>query len=85
MAVGTPVVCTDVGAMPEYVVDGKTGFIVPPGDTDHLRSRLELLLGDAELASEMGRAGAEHVRQYAWDHVAAGVAAEYRRMTSDVG
>jgi glycosyltransferase involved in cell wall biosynthesis len=84
MAVGTPVVSTDVGALPEYVVDGATGFVVPPGDTDRLRSRLELLLGDRKLASEMGRAGVEHVQQYSWDRVAAGVAAEYRRVTSVV-
>jgi glycosyltransferase involved in cell wall biosynthesis len=82
MAVGTPVVCTDVGALPEYVVHGTTGFVVPPGDKDQLRSRLELLLGDPKLASEMGRAGIEHVQQYSWDRVAAGVAAEYRRVTA---
>lgn len=79
MATGTPVVCTEVGAMPEYVVEGVTGFVVPPNDKDQLRDRLERLLGDQMLAAEMGRAGAAHVKQYSWDNVAAGVAAEYGR------
>jgi glycosyltransferase involved in cell wall biosynthesis len=79
MAVGTPVVCTDVGAMPEYVVDGVTGFVVPPNDKDQLRARLEQLIEDPKLGSEMGRAGNAHIQQYSWDRVAQGVAAEYRR------
>lgn len=79
MATGTPVVCTEVGAMPEYVVEGVTGFVVPPNDKDQLRDRLERLLGDQSLAAEMGRAGAAHVKQYSWHNVAAGVAAEYGR------
>src|SRR5439155_708239 len=37
MAVGTPVVCTLVGGMPEHVQDGVTGFIVPPNDPATLR------------------------------------------------
>jgi glycosyltransferase involved in cell wall biosynthesis len=80
MAVGTPVVCTSVGGMPEYVVDGITGFIVPPNDSNSLRERLQLLLGDSKRARSIGRAGHEHVQQFTWEHVAEGVAAEYGRL-----
>jgi glycosyltransferase involved in cell wall biosynthesis len=80
MAVGTPAVCTNVGGMPEYMVDGVTGFVVPPNDPSQLRDRLQQLLSDQSLAAKMGRAGREHVQQYSWDQVAGGVAAEYQRL-----
>ena len=85
MAVGTPVVCTDVGGMPEYVVDGVTGFVVPPNDPRQLRDRLERLLGDENLAAAMGRAGHDHVQQYSWEEVGNRVLAEYRRMLQAMG
>lgn len=80
MAVGTPVVCTNVGGMPEYVVEGTTGFVVPPNDKDALRDRISRLLSDHELAATMGRAAREHVLQYSWDQVAQRVEAVYREL-----
>jgi glycosyltransferase involved in cell wall biosynthesis len=80
MAVGTPVVCTDVGGMPEYVAADETGFIVPPNDPPAIRAKLELLLGDPKLAAAMGRAGRDHVQQFSWHNVAAKVAEEYARL-----
>jgi len=85
MAVGTPVVCTKVGGMPEYVLDGKTGYVVPPNDASALRARLDVLLGDRRLAASMGTAGHEHVHQFTWQNVADGVAAEYSRLARDGG
>jgi len=81
MATGTPVVCTAVGGMPEYVVDGTTGCIVPPGDPAALRGAILKLLDDPALAAEMGLAGNRHVQQFAWANVAAGVAAQYALLT----
>jgi glycosyltransferase involved in cell wall biosynthesis len=80
MSVGTPVVCTNVGGMPEFVRDGVTGFVVPPNDSAALRRRLDELLGDPQLASRMGRAGHEDMAQYSWDSVARRISAEYARL-----
>ena len=80
MAVGTPVVCTNVGGMPEYVPDGATGFIVPPNDTSAMRGAIKRILDDPPAARRMGRAGHEHVQQYSWRSVAATYADEYRRL-----
>jgi glycosyltransferase involved in cell wall biosynthesis len=82
MAVGTPVVCTSVGAMPEYVVDGVTGFIVPPNDSASLRDCLLRLLSDKSLASSVGHQGHEHVQKYSWDRVAQSVFDEYEQLLS---
>jgi glycosyltransferase involved in cell wall biosynthesis len=57
MSVGTPVVATRVGAVPEIVVDGKTGFLVPPGDPEAMAEKLILLLENKTLAKEIGEAG----------------------------
>ncbi len=80
MAVGTPVVCTDVGGMPEYVEDGATGLVVPPNDSGALRNAIRRLLDDPALARRMGLAGHDHVQQYSWRSVAAQVRAEYERV-----
>jgi glycosyltransferase involved in cell wall biosynthesis len=82
MAAGTPVVCTKVGGMPEYVDDGKAGFVVPPNDPGAIRAKLDLLLGDSKLAAAMGRAGHDHVQEFSWQRVAEQVAAEYSRLAS---
>lgn len=61
MAASLPVVATAVGGVPEVVVDGETGLLVPPRDAAALAAAIERLLGDPELAAKMGRAGRERV------------------------
>ena len=71
MACGTPVICTEVGAMPEIVEDGVTGFVVPPNDPRSLGEKIRYLLDNPELGKQMGRAGREKVlRTFTWDNVA---------------
>lgn len=63
MACGRAVVATDAGDVPNLVVDGKTGFVVPRGDETALAKRIANLLEDQELSRQMGDAGrlrAEH-------------------------
>ena len=80
MSVGTPVICTEVGGMPEFVRNGVTGFIVPPNDPVALRRRLLQILDDPAGAARMGAAGHDHVKQYSWDAVAHTLLAEYTRL-----
>ncbi len=58
LASGRPVVASAVGGIPEQVLPGKTGLLVPPGDAQALAGALRTLAGDAELRSEMGAAAA---------------------------
>lgn len=55
MAMGLPVISTTVGAIGEIIVDGRTGFLVQPGDVDALRAHLRELIADPELRALMGR------------------------------
>jgi glycosyltransferase involved in cell wall biosynthesis len=57
MAAGLPVVATDHAAIPETVLDGVTGFIVPKRAPDALAERIERILSDATLRGRLGREG----------------------------
>jgi glycosyltransferase involved in cell wall biosynthesis len=64
MAVGLPVVATDVKGSREVVVDGETGFLVPLDDVGALVERLGALMESADLRREMGGRGVQHVHQH---------------------
>jgi glycosyltransferase involved in cell wall biosynthesis len=57
MAAGLPVVATRVGGVPEAVVDGETGFLVPPRQPKALAQAIVRLLVDPDLAKYMGASG----------------------------
>ena len=61
MAAGLPVVATRVGGNPESVVDGETGFLVPPDDPIAMGSAMGILAADSDLRLRMGRAGRNRV------------------------
>jgi glycosyltransferase involved in cell wall biosynthesis len=52
-----PVIVTRTGALPEYVRQGLTGYVVEPGQPMALSNRLEELLGDSDRLARMGAAG----------------------------
>ncbi len=56
-AVGLPIVATNVGGIPEAIVNGKSGFLVPKRDIDALAKRLKYLIEHPELWPKMGRFG----------------------------
>ena len=64
MASGLPVVATSVGAIPEIVVDGETGLLVPPGDSRRLAEKLAFLVGDRKTRENMGRMGRKRAESF---------------------
>ncbi|MBN2183810.1 MAG: glycosyltransferase [Candidatus Krumholzibacteriota bacterium] len=64
MAAGTPVVSTSVGGIPELVVDGETGILVPPGNPEALAEAILNLVRDADLRHEMGKASRARVERH---------------------
>ena len=64
MAAARPVVSTRLAGIPESVVHGETGLLVPPEDTMALAEALSRLIQDAKLRLHYGRAGRERIEQY---------------------
>ncbi len=60
-AAGLPVLTTRVAAIPEMVVEGKTGLLVPPGEVEPLVDGLWRLVTSPGLRDEMGQAAARRV------------------------
>ena len=63
-AAGIPVVSTKVGGIPESVLDGRSGFLVPQRDVDALAEKLCYLIEHPEIWEAMGRLGRKHVKEH---------------------
>lgn len=61
MASGVPAVVTDVGGNPEVVVEGETGFLVPPEDVGVMADRVMKILSNRALSERMSRTSVERV------------------------
>ena len=80
MAAGLPVVATRVGGIPETVVDGRTGILVPPDDPAALANALARMAGDRGLRVEMGREGLSRAAAFSADRTAEGTERVYREL-----
>jgi D-inositol-3-phosphate glycosyltransferase len=82
MASGTPVIGSAVGGIKYTVLDGETGFLVPPRDPDAIAAGTAHLLGDERLRTRMGRNGIARVRRhFQWKDVAARIEALYHEVS----
>jgi glycosyltransferase involved in cell wall biosynthesis len=63
LAVGTPVVASRTGGIPEIVDHGETGWVEEPGDVTAFSERIEWCLDNPDRAAEMGAEGSRRVRE----------------------
>jgi glycosyltransferase involved in cell wall biosynthesis len=63
MAAGRPVIATKIGGSPEIVVDGVTGYLVPPADSSAMAGAITALLQEPDKAKAMGAAGKRLVEE----------------------
>ncbi len=77
MACGSAVVASNVGGIPEVVVDGETGLLVPYDENDPegfergIADAVNRVAGNPELASQYGNAGLQRAKDvFAWDRIA---------------
>ena len=57
MATGLPVVSTNIGGIPEMVIENETGFLVQPGDAVAMADAISKIVGDASVARRLGQSG----------------------------
>jgi len=62
MATGLPVVSTNIGGIPEMIIDNETGFLVEPGDTAAMADAIEIVINDSSSAARLGHSGYERAR-----------------------
>ncbi|MGV0990713.1 MAG: glycosyltransferase family 4 protein [Mycobacterium sp.] len=77
MAAGRPVVAAASGGIVDMVVDGVTGFLVPPGDAAALAGALDTLLQHPETARGFGLAGRDRAREFTVSSVVSRIEAMY--------
>lgn len=77
MAAKKPVIGTRVGGIPDLIIDGETGFLVPAGDAPAFSQRILWLLGDAGLRQRMGEKGGRRAKQFGIKEMNAKIARLY--------
>jgi glycosyltransferase involved in cell wall biosynthesis len=80
MLMGRPVIASRIGGLPDLVVNGATGLLVPPGDAMALRQAIQRLLADAALRERLGRAGRARARLFTASAVLPRLEAIYREV-----
>jgi glycosyltransferase involved in cell wall biosynthesis len=81
MSCGLPVVASDVSGVREIVSKSQCGLLTAAGDARAMAEAIERLLGDAELAHQMGSNGRHYVKI---NHSLTAMAAEYQQVLSEL-
>ena len=82
MSLGKPVVATTVGGIPEILVDGETGLLVPPATIEPLADAVCRVLSDPALGQWLGAAGLRRAPLFSADRMLRGYEAVYARVAS---
>jgi len=69
MAVGKPIVATNIEGYASVLTHGEDGLLVPPKNSKELARALISLLNDATLCQQMGARGKLKSAEYSWEHV----------------
>lgn len=80
-----PVVATNVGAIPEVIEDGVTGFLVPPRDSEALADAVIKILKDDDLRKQMGKNAYKKMKdELSWEQVAEKTIKIYEKVIGDI-
>lgn len=83
MAWGLPPICTPVGSIPEYVIDGATGMLVPPADVPQLTQAIEKMVAQGEQRKYMGRLARATVEPLCVKQYSTRMCAVYRSLANN--
>jgi len=81
MRAGLPVIASDVGGSKESVLEGETGFLIPRGDLETLKTRLVTLIDEPDLRALMGSSGRNRfLNNFTFDQMVTRTEAVYREV-----
>jgi hypothetical protein len=80
MAAGLPVIATQNTGGPDVIGEGREGFVVPAGNAEALREKMEWFINNPEKAAEMGKAAHRKAKECTWEKYGA----EYARLIQEV-
>ena len=83
MAVGKPVVASNIDGYASILTHGAEGLLVPPKDVERLAQALITLMADAPLRQQMGAKGILKAAEYDWKHVAQRILDHYTEVLSE--
>ncbi len=70
-AYSKPVIATNVGGLPEVVINGKTGYLVEPRSSEQIAEKIIFLLNNPDIKNEMGKAAYEFAaHELSWERIA---------------
>ena len=85
MAAGLPIIATRVGSLPEFIEDGVTGSLVPPGNIPALYRAILDKLENLDRTQALAVAGREAVRQrFSWDQSAQQMTKIYQSVLDEI-
>ena len=83
MAMGKPIVASDIDGYASVVTHGEEGWLVPPKDSRQLAQALLAVIRDEKLRQEMGEKGRLKAQKYSWELVAKQVADCYLKVLDE--
>ena len=83
MAAGKPMIASRIGGIPDIVIEGETGFLIPPGDEVALTGAIQRLLDNSGLREQMGIAAQKRSAIFQADTVVPGIEQIYRQLIED--
>jgi len=81
LAVGLPLIASDIAVFREYLIDGETAILVPPRDSDTLATAMRRIVEDPRLRERLSAAGREMVQRFTWARAASDHRIIYDRLS----
>ena len=83
MALGKPIIASDIGGYASVISHGVDGLLVKPKDDNALAQALLSLMADERMRQQMGAMGQRKAQDYSWKHIAARLLDYYRKILSE--
>lgn len=86
LACERPVIASNIGGLPEIVIDGENGFLCVAKSARSILTKLEILVNDKALRERFGKAGRKFVQEkYDWENNADLMVEHYQRIMKEMG